>query len=675
MNVNNYPRGSEWRKWDLHFHTPSSYDYKDKSVTNEKIIEVLKENNISLVAVTDHHVIDVERITELQNLAGNDIKILTGIECCSDSRGKEPIHFIGIFPETKPESLKYIRDEILAKTNINEQKQNKRVDSEIYCSLEKATKLIRELGGIVTIHAGKKSNSLENITNSLPSSMAQKKDITKNIDIFEMGREEDQKDYIDVVFKEIGTYPMIICSDNHDINDYSLKQNCWIKANPTFEGFKQVLNEPIDRVYIGIRPPKLLEVEGNKSKYIESIKINQSTGNAGGWFDNVLLLNSGLVAVIGRKGTGKSALTDIISLCSNSKVEPKDYSFLNKGKFRKPGLAENYEAMVKWLDGKANEKVNLNSEVNTVTEVEKVKYLPQKFVERICDETGVSTLFQREIEKVIFAYVPEENRLEALTLDDLITIKTQPVKEKITNLRSELNSVNERIVKLENKQRKDYLTGLTKKLDEKKRELNALTQPKEVKKPKSTLSTADQAKLDKITKQLEEIENKTLEAKNSLKDVNNKISKLINIKSAIAQLQDKHDELIKKIKADANLLSIDLFDLIKLTIKDAVLIQKEDALAKEKDKLDTLLEQNNADSKVSLYTKKAKLQTEKEKITKAFTAEQKIYDDYQEQVRQFKLKQKGIEGTEAEVRRIDKHIASGRESSCPSHCRFGPKAG
>ena len=37
-----YSRGSEWRKWDLHFHTPSSYDYKDNSVTNEDIINILK---------------------------------------------------------------------------------------------------------------------------------------------------------------------------------------------------------------------------------------------------------------------------------------------------------------------------------------------------------------------------------------------------------------------------------------------------------------------------------------------------------------------------------------------------------------------------------------------------------------------------------------------------------
>ena len=268
-----FSKGSEWRKWDLHFHTPSSYDYKDKSVTNEKIIEVLKENNISLVAITDHHIIDVERITELQNLAGNNIKILPGIECCSDSKGREPIHFIGIFPETNTKRLEYIRGTILIKTNIDEQKQKGRKENEIYCNLEKTSKLIRELGGLVTIHAGKKSNSIENITNSLPYAMAQKKDIVENIDIFELGKEEDQKDYKDVVFKEIGTYPMIICSDNHNINDYSLKQNCWIKADFTFEGLKQIIYEPEERVKIQKENPNF---EFDKP-YFKGISIKEDT--------------------------------------------------------------------------------------------------------------------------------------------------------------------------------------------------------------------------------------------------------------------------------------------------------------------------------------------------------------------------------------------------------------
>jgi predicted metal-dependent phosphoesterase TrpH len=63
-----YIRGSEWRKWDLHFHTPSSYDYKNKAITDEQLISKLKENDISVVAITDHHVIDAKRIRNLQSL-------------------------------------------------------------------------------------------------------------------------------------------------------------------------------------------------------------------------------------------------------------------------------------------------------------------------------------------------------------------------------------------------------------------------------------------------------------------------------------------------------------------------------------------------------------------------------------------------------------------------------
>ena len=39
-------RGSEWRQWDLHFHTPASYDYDDNSVTNQDIINGLVANDL-----------------------------------------------------------------------------------------------------------------------------------------------------------------------------------------------------------------------------------------------------------------------------------------------------------------------------------------------------------------------------------------------------------------------------------------------------------------------------------------------------------------------------------------------------------------------------------------------------------------------------------------------------
>jgi len=59
----NDSRGSVWRKWDLHVHTPASYDYKDKSLNPQKIVDKLKGLGVSVVAVTDHHIINVEFIT------------------------------------------------------------------------------------------------------------------------------------------------------------------------------------------------------------------------------------------------------------------------------------------------------------------------------------------------------------------------------------------------------------------------------------------------------------------------------------------------------------------------------------------------------------------------------------------------------------------------------------
>ena len=92
-------RGSLWRRWDLHFHTPSSFDYQRPSVTNEQIIAALEENNVSVVAITDHHRVDPDRITDLRHLAGDDITILPGIELRCELGGSTTVHYIGVFPE------------------------------------------------------------------------------------------------------------------------------------------------------------------------------------------------------------------------------------------------------------------------------------------------------------------------------------------------------------------------------------------------------------------------------------------------------------------------------------------------------------------------------------------------------------------------------------------------
>ena len=54
-----YPRGSEWRKWDLHVHTPASVlknEFGDE--WDNYVITLFKkaiENDISAIGVTDYY--------------------------------------------------------------------------------------------------------------------------------------------------------------------------------------------------------------------------------------------------------------------------------------------------------------------------------------------------------------------------------------------------------------------------------------------------------------------------------------------------------------------------------------------------------------------------------------------------------------------------------------------
>src|SRR5699024_8288180 len=183
------------------------------------------------------------------------------------------------------------------------------------------------------------------------------------------------------------------CSDAHSFSSVKDEKdrigNCynWLKADASFEGLQQVLIEKEDRLYVGEIPEIHSRVNYNRTKYIDFLKINQIEGydeTHGVWFKNVEIpLNSELVAIIGNKGNGKSALADIIGLCGNYKRNQDDFSFLNKKRFNENGgkIAQNFEAVLKWKSGSKDIK-KLNAEIDS-SSTEKVKYLPQGYFERL----------------------------------------------------------------------------------------------------------------------------------------------------------------------------------------------------------------------------------------------------------------------------------------------------
>ncbi len=79
-------------------------------------------------------------------------------------------------------------------------------------------------------------------------------------------------------------------------------RRCWIRGEPTFDGLRQTLVEPERRVHIGEAPPQ----GPHAADAIHILRFRRAH-----WIDNQdIALNDGLVAIIGAKGSGKTALAD-----------------------------------------------------------------------------------------------------------------------------------------------------------------------------------------------------------------------------------------------------------------------------------------------------------------------------------------------------------------------------
>lgn len=251
-----------------------------------------------------------------------------------------------------------------------------------------------------------------------------------------------------------GPKPCVHGSDAHSIAALFCPDQdrfCWIKADPTFEGLRQILYEPEDRVYIGPTPP----VYHDQARVIRALRLS----NSHGWFDDIEMpLNAGLISIIGQKGSGKSALAEIIAYAANSWHPDETDSFLERAGRHINGLAIELE----WADGTVS-PVELWNEQG---EDSRVRYLSQKFVDRLCAEDHVGTELVREIEAVIFSYLDPSDTLNASSFDELRAIRTEGIGEEGNRLRADID----RLI------REEYaLRDNAAKLDAKKARIRSLT--------------------------------------------------------------------------------------------------------------------------------------------------------------------------------------------------------
>lgn len=650
--MENFERGSEWRKWDLHLHTKSSYDYKYKGDDADQLLcNELKKNNISAVAITDHFVIDKERIENLRKLAP-DIVFFPGVELRTD-KGATNLHIILIFDCNV--DLKTLSDDFDAIMIRTKSKSRENMEK-IYWDFDDIVEFAKDHKAIISVHAGRKSNGVDAmITNSLPVGQAIKEEIAENIHFFEMGKLEDFDEYREKVFTSIKEKPMIICSDNHNPNEYELKENLWIKADLTFEGLVQCIYQPDERVFVGVKPPKLDKIDQKNSNYIDELKIKRKdnpVNKAEEWFDVDLKLNPGLIAVIGNKGSGKSALSDILALGCNSK-NMLEASFLNENRFmKKPkNLADDYKVEITWKDQNKDQVNSLVSNIEQEYTIENAQYLPQKFIEKICND--LENEFQDEINKVIFSYVDNVERGNTKNLNQLIHEKTTNIRNKIDELQLKLRDINRKIIKDEEQLAKSYKEEVKANFLKRKNDLERLekSKPKEVKKPKKVQSQKYIDKLELLNNQISEINLKISENEKSLIDLKDQQSSIKKLEYSINDIKSKVDEINDYLPTIAQKLNIDEKNFkVKIEFPSKVLKTKEIYITQEIDKLAKTLDIENDKS---LIVKKNNLERQKEELISKSDAKEKEYQKYLHDLEQWNKNKDEIIGNKDKENSIE----------------------
>ena len=442
-------RGSEWRVWDLHFHTPSSYDYKDKSVKNEEIIDGLVAADVSVVAITDHHIIDVHRIKELQKIGKEKgVSVLPGIEFCSELGGAESIHFIGIFSENC--DLESIWTKIKGQCNLTEADVKEKGYERICCEFAKTSDLIIKLGGIISVHAGKKSNSLECIKNNLLVKQELKQGLLSRFHpLLDVAKPEDAEAYKNKIFPDIEfSLPIILCSDNHNIKDYQVKERMWIKADTTFEGLKQIIYEPEERVKIQkIRPD-----EKNIYQVIDEISLVEDE-----FWNNTICLSQNLNTIIGGRSTGKSTLLKAIAAKHGRNFVSSD-DFVNN---------HLHGVTVKWKDG--TEQIGRDIDYfgqsymhDIAFDVNKTNALIENIIRNNDKSENLKNYYtnldeeSREISRLIFLLfqknrekIEKESSLSTLGNKEGVSKQIQILKKKIEDIQKDLNLSQDEFKKFE----------------------------------------------------------------------------------------------------------------------------------------------------------------------------------------------------------------------------------
>jgi predicted nuclease with TOPRIM domain len=478
-----FVRGSEWRKWDLHTHTPASIlnnkfpHLPDGTPDWERYVTALEATDIAVLGVTDYFTIDgYKKLREFKSNGrlANIACLLPNIEfrldkTISSRHDREPrrLNFHVIFsdelaPETIEEHFLHDLDfdyegnpqspsgtRKLKISNIKDlgerlARENKAFAgddplqlgaSKIVVSTDRIRKALGDdrFKGRYLIVLSEELSSLidwDGQDHLVRKLLLQCSDMVfssnpKNRE-WCLGREPYLEGGAKFIEEFKSLKPCIHGSDAHELSAIDRPcakrfgaHNCatnsnecdmrylWVKADPTFEGLKQLVCEPDDRVRIQAENPA--PMRGGYT--IDSFSIGHTRVS-----DELTVLrderalNAGLVAVCGGRGAGKTAYVDLLANCFVDRAMSGDpNSFVQRVK--DPGMSIATE--IGFRNGESFKK---DSSDGRFFENSDVVYIAQGQLERYI---GEGSSLEKYVNDLVFASPPIHNSVLEYDFDRL----------------------------------------------------------------------------------------------------------------------------------------------------------------------------------------------------------------------------------------------------------------
>lgn len=498
INISDYPAGSEWRRWDLHVHTPDTNknDQYEGHTSSEKWENFYKsisryvgdgsdpQKAISVIGITDYVTLDNYKKVCKDNKLPSCIKlIIPNVEMrIVPVSGQSPVNVHFLFEpsiienldtrffyklEIKHAGIPYhpIQKELLdlGRAMFPEQKDEKTL---IKAAVERFIIPWEQIDKLFQNDPELRKHVFIGITNNSKDGLSGvgKKELCE----YSSGKQTDlylQSIYsaCDMIFsatpsdinyflgkknncpkqsiiEKYGSLkPCIIGSDAHDNNSLfepAGKRYCWIKADPTFNGLKQILFEPEDRV-------RIQETEPDKKEnyfVIDSIELNIAENSENDdqkiFSKTAIPLNKNLNCIIGGKSTGKSLLLhSIANSIDPSEVRKREGDKQVKRIIKKSIFTPDFS--IKWKDGTVSKSGSNNNG-------HKIIYIPQTYLNRSSESDDEFTDIHEIIRSIVLK--KDANHEACLKMDkdiDSINKQTQLDIIALLNLQKEINELKE----------------------------------------------------------------------------------------------------------------------------------------------------------------------------------------------------------------------------------------